>query len=89
MWGREHLEAIVVDGVVHHFDTDSSGALRRAGEVTIDWDLEVGPSRPVAINGEAVVTVDAGTFATVGADSTVEWRPFELADAWGDWWRLG
>ena len=65
------------------------GALRRAGDVTIDWDLEVGPSRPVAINGEAVVTVDAGTFATVGADSTVQWRPFELADAWGDGRQLG
>ena len=39
--------------------------------------------RPTSLNGQPVVTVDSGTFATVD-DSTVRWRPFELADAWGD-----
>ncbi len=84
VWDDRRLEAIVVDGTLHRFTIDENGSLRRAGELTIGWDDTPGTPRPTSINGEPVITVDAGTFGTIGADGSVRWRPFELADAWGE-----
>ena len=36
------------------------------------------------MDGKAVISVGASTFGAVETDGTIAWRPFCLADAWGD-----
>ena len=61
VWGERHLDAVVVDGVLRRFDTDADGRLRRAGDSVIEWDTSFATPRPVAIDDQRLLTVDAMT----------------------------
>ena len=83
VWGERHLDAVVVDGVLRRFDTDADGRLRRAGDSVIEWDTSFATPRPVAIDDQRLLTVDATTVGAISTGGAVEWRPFKLTDAWG------
>ena len=72
VWGDSHLEAIVVDGVVHRFDIDDDGCAA-AGRRHHDRLGHRRRHRRVRRRSTASRSSPstAGTFATVDADSTV------------------
>ena len=84
VWGRDRLEAVVTDGRTTPLAFDESDRLSRFGDHRVQWSEGGAVPQPTAVDGKAVISVGASTFGSVDHDGTVAWRPFSLADAWGD-----
>ena len=77
------MVAVIRDGVRTDLDFDERGRLTTFGGHTVEWNND-GVRQPSMVDGSPVVAVDATTFGRVTGDGSVQWRPFELADAWGE-----
>ena len=84
VWGRDRLEAVVTNGRTTSLGFDESDRLSRFGDHRVQWSGGGVVSEPTSVDGKAVISVGASTFGSVDSDGTVMWRPFSLADAWGD-----
>jgi RHS repeat-associated protein len=84
VWGNERLEAVVTDGRWTRLSFDDAGQLSRFGDHDVRWRAGGVVPEPAAVDGNAVISIGASTFGTVDGGGQVEWRPFSLADAWGD-----